>query len=329
MDVRGMPPAPPGKSTGALVGPGPGEVEQRLVSGGGKSTGALEGNGLVGPGEVEQRLVSGGGGFGASPFGRAAGSWSGGDAKAGGGGDGADDGAVALLSRHGTTVAMQDLSGQTAPEPDWYRRERFVCSECLQPCEGIRIGWPIAARKCPKTGITQWIVRGRMASLGCAMRYATDRRHSFWQETSTLFGLMLTRVYGMTKILDADTQIPVGEQRSQLPPFQPELCAKWGRGELQWSAKMYHEQMWMPTQLPDPTKHQIVSDHSALLIDTLVSRFKLGITAKQLREMFPDAITKSKPSTTHADTENTPTPTIKLRPATVDTCIPTATISKA
>lgn len=234
---------------------------------------------------------------------------------------GGDSEAVALLSRHGTTVAMSDLQGQTAPEPDWYRPAKFVCHECLQPCEGVCIGWPMAARLCPKTGVTQWIVRGRLGSIGCAMRYATDRRHSFWQETAGLLPLMLVRAYGMSDILTRD--IPVGEPRTQLPPFQPALCAKWGRGEIRWSGDDYHRHLIVPSKWPDPRKHQIVSDHCAVLVDTLVPRFTLGLNARQLRDMFPGFITKTKPSAvaTEAATAAAPNPSKRPQPQTVDDCL--------
>jgi hypothetical protein len=204
---------------------------------------------------------------------------------------GLENAPVALMHVRGTTIAMVDLHGQTAPEPDWYHPARFVCSECFQPCEGVCIGWPMSSRKCPKTGVTQWIVRGQLGSVGCAMRYATDRRHSFWQETAGLLPLMLVRAYGMPEILSME--IPIGHPRTDLPPFQPELAAKWARGEITWSGPDYHRRMITPTKLPDPRKHQIVSTHTALLIDALVPRFKLGFNARQLREMFPGFFTKT------------------------------------
>jgi hypothetical protein len=206
---------------------------------------------------------------------------------------------VSTLSKHGMTVAMLDLAGQTAPEPDWYRPLRFVCQECYQEHNGYCLGWPVAARKCPKTGVTQWVVRGRLASVGCAMRYATDRRHSFWQETSGLLALMLVRAYGMTDLLSSS--LPIGTSRTELPPFSVELCKKWGRGEIQWDPQKYHASMMTLARGPDPTKHRIVSEHCAVLIDALVPRFKLGMTPSQLQAMFPGFMVKPSRLTQQKD----------------------------
>jgi hypothetical protein len=130
------------------------------------------------------------------------------------------------------------------------------------------------------------------------MRYATDRRHTFWQETAGLLGLMLVRAYGCTELLT--NEMPIGEDRTNLPPFQPELCAKWARGEIRWDPNEYHRRMIQPKRGPDPTKHQIISEHCAVLINSHVPRFKLNLTADQLKAMFPGFVVRSKPTGNNA-----------------------------
>lgn len=200
---------------------------------------------------------------------------------------------VGYLSKWGNAIAACDLQGQTAPEPDWYRPIDFVCMHCLQPARGLVLGNPVAAEKAADDGRTTWVVRGRFGSVGCALRYASDNRYSFSQETSGMLPLMLIRAYGFKgDVVD----IPMAPARTDLPPFRPDLCKKWAAGEIQFDPYTFHDQLnqGLTLQPPDVTKHLIVSDHCALIVDAQTAREKLDFTAKQLKHALPNLHTKPR-----------------------------------
>lgn len=195
---------------------------------------------------------------------------------------------VGYCSKWGSTIAVCDLQGQTAPEPDWYHPISFVCMHCLQPAQGLAIGNPIGAEKTvDHNGRTTWVVRGRFGSVGCALRYASDNRYTFSQETSGMLPIMLLRAYGFKGDLG---EIPIAPARTELPPFQPILAKKWAAKEIQFDGLSFHEKLNQNVLLhpPDPLKHLIVSDHCALLVDAQTAREKLDITAKQLKQALPN-----------------------------------------
>lgn len=203
---------------------------------------------------------------------------------------------VGYCSRWGCTIAVGDLQGQTAPEPDWYHPIDFVCTHCLQPASGIPIGNPVSADKSAANGKTTWGLRGRFGSVGCALRYAADNRYSFSQETSGLLPLMLYRVYGYKGDV---TEIPAAPARTALPPFQPALAEKWAKGEIQFDGLDFHKQMNknVVLYLPDPEKHHLVSDHCAVMVDAQLHRDKLGFKAATLQRMIPNLY--SRPHNPH------------------------------
>jgi hypothetical protein len=200
---------------------------------------------------------------------------------------------VGYCSKWGNAVAACDLQGQTAAEPDWYRNIEFVCMHCLQPARGLAFGNPVSAEKAADDGKTTWVVRGRFGSVGCALRYASDNRYTFSQETSGMLPLMLIRAYGFTGDV---VEIPIAPARTELPPFQPTLCKKWAAGEIHFDGYSFHDKLnqGMSLQPPDPTKHLIVSDHCALLVDAQIAREKLDFSAKQLKHALPNLHTKPR-----------------------------------
>jgi hypothetical protein len=198
---------------------------------------------------------------------------------------------VGYLSKWGSTIAMCDLQGQTAPDMDWYREQEFVCMHCLQPCRGIPIGYPLSAQKCVEDGRTLWVVTGRFGSVGCALRYATDNRYTFHQETAGLLPVMLFRVYGFKGDV---TAIPIAPNRTSLIPFQPTLCRKWAAGEIKFDPYTFHDAYRVKLHLPDPKKHCIVNYRASLLIDAQVARDKLGFKAPHLQRMLPNLYTKPR-----------------------------------
>lgn len=200
---------------------------------------------------------------------------------------------IGYCSKWGNTIAVGDLQGQTAPEPDWYNPIDFVCMHCLQPARGVPIGNPVAQEKCADTGLTIWVVRGRFGSVGCALRYASDNRYTFAQETAGFLPIMLIRAYGFSGSL---TGIPIAPARTSLPPFQPTLAKKWANGEIQFDGLSFHAELnkGATIKAPDPRKHLIVSDHCAVLVDAQVARDKLPFNAAQLKRALPNLFTKPR-----------------------------------
>jgi hypothetical protein len=263
-----------------------------------QTAGAAGAAGLIAPPALEYMLLHKSGQSMAGRKGVAEADSKGGVRSGGGGGSvgGADGSAVGYLSKWGNTIAVGDLQGQTAPEPDWYHPIQFVCMHCLQPAIGLAVGNPVGAEMAADTGITTWIVRGRFGSVSCAMRYASDHRLTLEQESAGLLPKMLICVYGFRGDL---TDIPIAPARTALPPFQPEAVQRWRRGEIQFDGLSFHAELNRNIVLtnPDPNKHLILSDHCAVLVDAQLPRDRLPFNAEQLRRALPNLHTK--PRTNH------------------------------
>jgi hypothetical protein len=197
---------------------------------------------------------------------------------------------VGYLSKWEPTLGACDVQGQTATAlRDWYRPQEFVCMHCLQPARGIPFGLPMGTEKVADNGKTVWIVRGRFGSVACARRYADDTRYTFSQENCGQLGVMLLRVYGFKGDL---AEVPVAPARTDLPPFQPKLCAKWRAGQIQFNGYDMHEHYNAPLKLhaPNPDHHTILPDHLFLLVDAVVPRQHLPPhirKAAELRRTLP------------------------------------------
>jgi len=194
------------------------------------------------------------------------------------------------LSKYGSTLAMSDIAGRTAKEVNWYSdKQQFVCLHCLMPSYGFRIPYPLRARKSNKSGVTQWIVRsGSFGSVGCAIQFMSDHRHTFLNETAGLLISFLIRVYKVNPGITLN--LPKAPSRSDLPPFRSDYLSK---GEKTFDGLAFHRSLSIPMQVPSQQHHHIVEQPCTVLIDTHVSLNLLGISAQELKQMFPNFYMRS------------------------------------
>ena len=194
------------------------------------------------------------------------------------------------LSKYGSTLAMADIAGRTEKEVNWYsNKERFVCLHCLMESVGFRIPYPLRARKSNKTGITQWIVMGSFGSVGCAIKYMSDHRHTFINETAGLLISLLIRVYKVDPQITL--ALPKAPSRSDLPPFQSNYLTK--QGEKAFDGLAFHQSLSIPMKVPSKQHHHIVCVPTTILIDTHVSPTVLNISKQDMKEMFPNFYMRS------------------------------------
>jgi hypothetical protein len=196
-----------------------------------------------------------------------------------------------FLCKQTRSIAMQDLCGRTAPVKDWYtkvtRPKYFICAHCLLPCTDCFL-LPMPMKCFLKTnGNIQWIVSSEphFGSVGCMLQHALHTKHSFAFEALDVRTSFLTDVYGM-KPSDL-LQLPHPPVRSDLPwfrsDFDPKSIPKKG---FEFSSD-FHQPYGVPSHGPNKEKHEIETEHAALLIDAFRMPQQLNLKVGELKAWFP------------------------------------------
>ena len=244
---------------------------------------------------------------------------------------------IQYLHSYGNNIAMIDLQGRMAHngvEIDFYNDQlSFVCQGCFLEAKGLCLSFPLHSEKDMKTGKTIYVVNGKFGSVPCMLRWAMDRKYTFYKESGGLLFQMLIHAYQLDINKYDLSEI---EKLPQCPAYTsfPQFCSpliynddkkdnkkdntfdfSFGatgpthrdvvstkniiKGEershiVPTSGEELHKQFYIPLQIPDPKKIKIVSDHTALLIALNFDSQRSQISLQEIQKWFPHFFVKTK-----------------------------------